>query len=305
MGGTSTERDVSLKSGKAVLETLKRKGLNVEGLDILDEDPISVKKKLLEANFDVVFVALHGRFGEDGQIQKILEDLNIPYTGSSPSACRISMDKVLSHRIFEKKGIPVPNYTVINRNSNMNLEVRLNFPLVVKPATHGSSVGVSFVETNLELKKAIEFAFSYDDRVIIEEYIKGREITVGILEDRPLPVIEIIPKRTRLFSYQAKYTSGFTEYIVPAKLSKEISRLAQRIGIASHKAMGCKCFSRTDMIVGKDNVCRVLEVNSIPGLTEMSLLPKAAKAKGINYPELVLKILRSAFKHRNAQIAHR
>jgi len=295
MGGASTEREISLKSGRAVSKALREKGLVTIELDILDENQLRIKELLKETRLDVAFVALHGRFGEDGQIQKILEELNIPYTGSRISACRLSMDKVISRKIFEKKGIPAPKYVTLNHRVKIG-DILLDFPLVVKPATHGSSIGVSFVEKRSDLEDALKSAFSYDERVIVEEYIEGREITVGILEDRPLPVIEIIPQKTRLFSYQSKYTQGFTEYIVPAKLPEKIFKLAQKIGVAAHKAIRCRCFSRVDMILDRDDICRVLEVNSIPGLIEMSLLPKAARAVGIDYPELILKILRSALK---------
>ncbi len=295
MGGASTEREISLKSGRAVSKALRDKGLDVIEVDILDENHLRVKELLKEAELDVAFIALHGRFGEDGQIQKILEELNIPYTGSQPVACRLSMDKVASRKIFEKKRIPVPKYVTLNHRVKIK-DILLDFPLVVKPATEGSSIGVSFVEKKSDLEDALKSAFSYDERVIVEEYIEGREITVGILEDKPLPVIEIIPQKTRLFSYQSKYIQGFTEYIVPAKLGEETFKLAQEMGLAAHKVIRCRCFSRVDMFLDRDDICRVLEINSIPGLTEMSLLPKAAKAIGIDYPELILKILKSALK---------
>jgi len=295
MGGSSTEREISLKSGIAVYETLKRLNLNALCLDIKDEAPSQIRLLLRKENLDICFVALHGRFGEDGGIQEILQEMNISYTGSGPSACRLSMDKILSRRIFEKKGIPVPRYIVLNHKSKIRA-LPLKYPLVTKPASQGSSVGVSFVERKSELKDALNIAFSYDSRIIIEEYVKGREITVGILEDKPLPVIEIIPQRTTLFSYQAKYSPGFTEYIVPARLPQKVLKLAKSLGEACHRAIGCKCFSRVDMILDKDNIYRVLEVNSIPGLTETSLLPKAARAEGINYDELILRILKSSLK---------
>ena len=204
MGGPSTEREISLKSGKAVYENLSRIGLNTVAIDI-ETDKIEENIRLIKSQeIDLAFVALHGRFGEDGQIQELLDTLKIPYTGSGVMASRLAMDKIASRRIFEAHGLNVPKYKIEDRFSyNTNWEIHNNnfsFPLVVKPATHGSSIGLSIVDGKEDLAKAVNLAFSFDEKIIIEEYIKGREVTVGILAEKPIPVIEIIPKKRFLIT---------------------------------------------------------------------------------------------------------
>lgn len=298
MGGPSTERKVSLKSGEAVYEVLKQLSLKVIAIDI-KTDNIEENIRLIKSHrIDCAFIALHGRFGEDGQIQEILENLAIPYTGSGMLASRLAMDKVASREIFEVYGLPVPKYKILDRfsyNVNWKAHNNLSLPLVVKPATHGSSIGLSIVDTKEELDKALDLAFGYDERILVEEYIKGREVTVGILENRALPVIEVIPKK-RYFDYEAKYRPGMTNYLVPAKLEKEITRKIQRIAMSVHKCLGCFGCSRVDMILNEDNTPFVLELNSIPGFTPTSLLPKAAKVVGIEFVQLCLKLIKLAYE---------
>lgn len=296
MGGISREREISLKSGNAVYKVLKEAGFDVVALDINSPDIQENIQKILSSKIEVAFIALHGKFGEDGTMQKILEELNIPYTGSGVLASKLALDKVLSHRYFQMAGLNVPPYIVINKDNfrdKIDLE-KFNFPLVVKPATEGSSIGVSIVEDKEGLIKSIEFAFSFDERVIIEEYIKGRELTVGILDEKPLPIIEIVPKKS-FFDYEAKYTKGLTDYIVPAKIEQRLASKVKNSALFAHKSLGCFGFSRVDMILKEDKVY-VLEVNTIPGLTETSLLPKAAQAEGIGFLELCLKLIESSFK---------
>lgn len=293
LGGPSTEREISIKSGKAVYEALLSLGLNVATVDIISEE--TAKDQIGKADIKVAFIALHGRFGEDGTLQAILESMNLPYTGSGVLASRLAMDKIASRKIFEKKNLAVPKYTIFKKKKFFLNTDHLMFPIVAKPATHGSSIGLSIANDKKELKIAIETAFEYDDRIILEEYIPGREITVGILDDKPLPVIQILPKR-QFFDYKAKYTTGLTEYVVPAKLPKDISKNAQEAGILAHKSLGCKSFSRVDMILDGNDRYVVLEVNTIPGLTAISLLPKAAACIGIDFPTLCLKIIESAVK---------
>ena len=292
MGGPSSERDISLKSGKAVYQALKGEGLDVLPLDIRSNS----LKKIKQAKISCAFIALHGKFGEDGTIQKILESLRIPYTGSGVIASRLCLDKIASRRIFKQHNIPVPEYNILHcRSWRKRLkELRLEFPVVVKPSTQGSSIGITFVDRASKLNRAINCAFKYDDTIIIEKYIKGREITVGILNDKPLPVVEIVPKKS-FFDFQAKYEKGQSDYIVPAKLPQKCSRKAQGLGLLAHQALGCRTFSRVDMIL-RGFEPFVLEVNSIPGLTSTSLLPMAAQARGINFAELCLKIAQSARK---------
>ncbi|MBM3251709.1 MAG: D-alanine--D-alanine ligase [Candidatus Omnitrophica bacterium] len=297
MGGISSERDISLKSGKAVYNALNSGKLDVVAIDLTTEDEPEVRSILKKSGISIAFIALHGKFGEDGTIQGILGGLSIPYTGSGVSASRLAMDKIASRRIFQEKNIPVPDYEILQMKEKNNLnykKLKFNSPvLVIKPATQGSSVGVSFVEKETDLPKAIDLAFTYDDRIIIEEYLPGREITVGILEEKPLPIVEIIPKK-RFFDFQAKYEKGMTDYAVPAKLPPKIYKNSQEIGLRAHKAIGCSTFSRVDMIL-KNDTPYVLEVNSIPGLTATSLLPKAALAINIDFLDLCLRIIKNAY----------
>ncbi|MFH1398140.1 MAG: D-alanine--D-alanine ligase [Candidatus Omnitrophota bacterium] len=299
MGGPSSEREISLKSGKAVLDNLKAIGLDASGVDIKTdniEDNINLLKSL---SLNCAFIALHGRFGEDGKIQKILDGLKIPYIGSGPKASGLAMDKLDSHEIFKANGLIIPSYKVLDKRTfRINPKVTddiLYPPLVIKPVTGGSSIGLSVVIKEEDLKQALDTAFCYDDRIIIEQYIKGRELTVGVLDEEALPVIEIIPKKP-FFDFEAKYQLGLTEYIVPAKLKDDIRKKVQDAGLSAHKLLGCYGFSRVDIILSEDNIPFVLEVNTIPGFTSTSLFPKAAKAIGIDFPQLCLKLLELAFQ---------
>ncbi len=306
MGGPSTEREVSLKSGQAVGDTLREAGLDAVGIDVKTENPQENIRLLKSHHPDCAFIALHGRFGEDGQIQEILDGLEIPYTGSGALASRLAMDKVASLHIFEINGLKVPRHEVVevsSYNPNWKVHKKLNFPLVVKPASHGSSIGLSIVDNNGQLDEAVILAFTFDSRVIVQEYIAGREITVGILDELALPVIEIIPKR-RFFDYQAKYQSGMTEYIVPAKLDEALAKKAQEVALLAHRALGCFGCSRVDMILDKDNAPVILEINTIPGLTSTSLLPKAASAAGIDFAGLCLKLIQLAYEKAEAKSGH-
>lgn len=296
MGGPSAEREVSLRSGKAILEALLSEGYDAKPVEL----GMPTKEGLKSLDIDVAFIALHGTFGEDGQIQAMLEELNIPYTGSKVRASRLGMDKVASRRLFQKEKLFVPRYEVLTSPSPFPLpkgerikERGIGDQIVVKPSAQGSSVGVTIVENNEDLEEAIDKAFGFGDAVILEEFIEGKEITVGILDDRPLPVIQLVPKR-RFYDEVAKYTSGMTEYLVPAPISKAESDMAQDAGVRAHKCLGCASFSRVDMILSKDGRIVVLEVNTIPGMTQLSLLPKAAKAAGIEFAELCERMLRSA-----------
>jgi D-alanine-D-alanine ligase len=304
MGGASTEREISLKSGKAVYEALLLAGYDVIAIDLIEESRESVSATLGKAKVGVVFIAMHGRFGEDGTLQQILESLSIAYTGSDVAASRLAMDKIASREVFKQHNIPVPKYKVFNKNSvcpNINYQLstinyQLNYPLVVKPASHGSSIGLSVVEEENGLPEAMELAYKYDQRIIVEEYIKGKEVTVGILQERPLPVIQIIPKDGGIFDYHAKYKPGMTEYVVPAKIQERKYRQIQEFGLKAHIALGCRSFSRVDMIFSEEGIPVVLEVNTIPGLTSTSLLPKAAGAIGISFTDLCVRILEETFK---------
>jgi D-alanine-D-alanine ligase len=290
-GGLSSERQISLRSGRAIYEALKARGYNVKFLDIFDDVYDTIKKSGIE----VAFLALHGRFGEDGTIQAMLERLGIPYTGSGVKASRLALDKVASKRVFEKRKIPVPRYKVLRSAAIPGGLSRLGWPIVVKPQREGSSIGLSIAHDARSLKEAIEKALKYDDKILLEEYIDGRELTVGILGSRPLPVIEIVSAEN-VYDTHAKYKDSRTRYLVPAPLTRPISRRAQRLALAAHTALGCRGFSRIDMRMDKRHNIFVLEANSIPGMTERSLLPKAAKAAGMEFGKLCAKLLKLALR---------
>ncbi|MFA5090144.1 MAG: D-alanine--D-alanine ligase [Candidatus Omnitrophota bacterium] len=298
MGGPSTERRISLKSGTAVYECLKAKGLDVVAINIKTDKVVDNARLIRRHNIDCAFIALHGRFGEDGKMQRILDLLGIPYTGSGVLASSLAIDKVASRKIFQQHGLMVPGYKVLEKKRyGLKKGVRTCFslPVVVKPATHGSSIGLTLVNDNKGLPAAIKEAFSFDERIIIEEYIGGREVTVGILAQEALPAIEIIPK-SKFFDYVAKYHPGMTEYIVPAKVDKHSARAIRHAALKAHKSLGCFGCSRVDMILDNKGNVFVLEVNTIPGFTSTSLLPKAAQAKGIDFFALCLKLLQLAYE---------
>lgn len=298
MGGPSSEREISLKSGKAVLFALMESGADAVGIDITTDNVQENIRLLKNYDLDGVFIALHGRFGEDGKIQEILEKINLPFTGSGVQASRLAMDKIGSLEIFRQLGLYVPKSLYLEKpafQKNRDYKFGEGFPLVVKPANHGSSIGLSIIENDAEIISAIDLAFQFDERIIIEEYIRGREITVGILDEKPLPVIEIIPKH-KFFDFEAKYQAGLTEYIIPAVLENDIAEKAQQAALQAHKALGCFGCSRTDIILSRDNLPYVLEVNTIPGMTATSLLPKAAKIVGVGFNQLCLKLLELAYE---------
>ena len=293
MGGFSSEREVSLKSGDAVGKALSGLGYQVIIIDFSDVQELT--RKLRSANVDCIFNALHGRFGEDGGVQEILDEFEIPYTGSRVAASRLAMDKIASRKIFEQNYIPVPEYNVFNKTRSKSHGLNWEFPLVVKPAKQGSSIGLSIVENPESLFIALKNAFVFDQEIIVEKYINGREITVGILEDNPLPVIEIVPKN-KVYDFQAKYTPGMSDYIVPADLPQDIACFAQDTALKAHKLLGCRCFSRVDIMLDCNQRPVVLEVNTIPGFTATSLLPKAAASCGIDFARLCQRMIASALK---------
>lgn len=300
MGGYSSEREISLKSGKAIFEALKTHGCRVSPIDILLQDEEAILSLLMGSQIDVAFIALHGHLGEDGVIQSIIEKMNIPYTGSGVEASRLALNKVSAQAIFKKNQIPIPGYEVVSRGQRLNIDKLAGqigrFPVVVKPSSQGSSIGIALVEDKRNLHEAIAKAFEYDGQVLIEQYIDGKELTVGILGQDSLPVIEIKPK-AKFFDFTAKYQSaGATEYIVPAQLPKEVSVQVQKVAYQAHEALGCCDFSRVDVMLDKNNNSYILEVNTIPGFTATSLLPKAAMAAGMDFTQLCLKLVELAYK---------
>jgi D-alanine-D-alanine ligase len=291
-GGPSSEREISLKSGRAVYEALRRKHQDV---DFVDADR-SFSEKLREANVDVAFIALHGRFGEDGAVQAILEGLNLPYTGSQVKSSQLALDKIASRELFLKDGLKVPRYKIVEGDAGAGDTLKeLGKLLVVKPQHEGSSIGLSLVSDEARIKPALDAAFGYGDKVIVEEYIGGREFTVGVLEERALPVIEIEAKHD-VYDFNAKYSDEETKYIVPATLARSEYKLVQEYGLRAHQALGCRDFSRVDMRMDNEGNVYILEVNTIPGMTERSLLPKAAAAEGISFEDLCMRLVDLAYK---------
>ncbi len=295
-GGPSNEREISLRSGKAVYDALTKQGFDVVFLDVWD----NVRDAVRGGGIELAFIALHGKFGEDGTVQKILEEAGIPYTGSGVKASALALDKIASKNIFEDRGIPTPKSLVFTQNDfNAVKAAGLGFPLVVKPQFEGSSIGLSVVRSKDEVGKALDRAFVYGEKVMLEEYIEGRELTVGILDDEPLPVIEIVTKN-KVYDYAAKYQDPDTRYLVPAPIENRFSERAKELGRRAHVALGCKSFSRVDMMLDSAGNIFVLEVNTIPGMTERSLLPKAAQVKGLNFNQLCVKIVESALNNKES-----
>ncbi|MBL7081578.1 MAG: D-alanine--D-alanine ligase [Candidatus Omnitrophica bacterium] len=315
MGGVSAEREISLKSGEAVYEALKSRGFNVVVVD-LDTDDMQINYEFLkDSGIDIAFIALHGGFGEDGRLQALLERMNLPYTGSDSRASELAMNKIRSRQIFQEQNLAVPRFTPFEIRTKgktsrpfaeraglfrtgftvfSSTDFDFSFPLVVKPANQGSSIGLSIVNKEADLLKAVECARNFSKEVIIEEYIPGREVTVGILGERALPVIEIVPEN-RFFDYEAKY-DGKSEYIVPADLPSAVTAKLKESALLAHRSLGCSDFSRVDMRLTPDNLAVVLEVNTIPGLTKASLLPKAAACVGFDFSALCTQILELAYQ---------
>lgn len=289
-GGPSNEREISLRSGKAVYDALVGEGCDAILLDIKGD----ICDIIGQSAIDIAFIALHGKFGEDGTIQRVLEEMGVPYTGSGVEASALALDKITSKEIFRKSGIPVPGYAVLEgKDISIASCASLGWPMVVKPQFEGSSIGLSIVGDEVSFKKAVDKALSYGKKVLVEEYVKGRELTVGVLGNKALPVIEIVTSQG-VYDYEAKYKDPDTRYLVPAPIDEETAKLAGELGERSHRSLGCRSFSRVDMMLDGSGKLFVLEVNTIPGMTERSLLPKAAGASGIDFGSLCVKLLEDA-----------
>lgn len=292
MGGRSAEREVSLETGKAVAGALRNRGYSPIEMDV----GLDIAKQLLEHEIEVAFVALHGRYGEDGVIQGLLESMEIPYTGSGVAASALGMDKLRSRWIFQQLSLPVPPFSLFTRENAASIspgENASNLPLVVKPTGEGSSVGVHIVRSIEELQPALDEAFAFGPSVLIERYILGREIQVGILDDEALGAIEIRPK-VEFYDYRAKYTDGLAEHLFPAPLPPELYQQALDLGLAGHKALGCEGGTRVDILLEEEDGFFLLEVNTLPGMTALSLLPEIALGVGISFENLCERILLGA-----------
>jgi len=292
-GGTSSEREVSMKSGSAVLAALLRKGVNANAFDPASQELSELK------SYDAVIISLHGRGGEDGTMQGALELMGIPYTGSGVMASSIAMDKWRTKLLWKALDIKTPDFTVVNAHSNFAaIEQQLGLPLFVKPANEGSSIGISKVKQKGDLEAAYVLASKADDLVIAEQFVGGGEYTVGILSDgkggfTALPIVRIVPKN-EFYDYEAKYLRDDTEYLCPCGLSATDEAQIQQEAIAAFTALGCSGWGRVDFLMDEAGRHFFLEVNTSPGMTDHSLVPMAAKAAGIGFDELVIKILESA-----------
>jgi len=294
-GGISKEREISLLSGKEAALALTRKGIPLVEIDIVTSQEDIVKDLILKSNIDVAFIALHGVFGEDGEIQRILDGLGIPYTGSGPQASRLAMDKIATKETFRVAGIPTANFFVLDAKGS--IPKRMRFPKVIKPHYSGSSIGVSIVTNRQKFKEGLRRSFKISNKVIVEDYIEGRELTVGILDDRPLSVVEIIPKKGH-YDFKTKYTDGLAEFHAPAQLSEPIYKRVMQTALKAHLSLGCRHFSRADIRLSKSGVPFILEINTIPGLTSHSLLPLSAKVCGIDFDSLIVRMVMLALSQK-------
>ncbi len=303
MGGRSLEREVSLKSGHRVTEALREMNHPVVQLDI-DENLVDNLRKEVP---DLAYIALHGKYGEDGVVQELLEIMGIPYTGPGVFSSIVGFDKAISKEIFMLGGIPTPPFYALSLGAFKEMGApgvlgdivkKLGLPLIVKPARQGSALGIKYVKTVEELPQTLIGALSYDYKVVIEKFIKGTEVAVSLLgNDNPqiLPIVEIVPHK-EFFDFESMYTLGATNYFIPARISEELKQKVEDTALKVHRALNCRDISRVDMIISADGTPYVLELNISPGMTETSLLPMAAEAAGISFPELVEKIVQMALK---------
>ncbi len=299
-GGSSLERQVSLKSGGRVEDALERLGHEVVPVDV-GADLIS---RLRAAEPDVAFVAMHGRDGEDGTVQELLEILGIPYTGSGVLACSRTIDKVLTKHLLLEAGLPTPEFFSFNETAFERLgagqtlpaiEERLDFPIVVKPARGGSALGIKFASSAADVPGALVSAFSYDDRVLLERYVAGRDLAVSIVDGEALPIVEAVPVEEDFYDFEARYEIGRTQFVCPAELPEDVTARAQEIALAAYRVLGLFGFGRVDLMLEEaTGELFVLEANAIPGLTETSLLPQAADARGIGFDAVVARVLELA-----------
>jgi D-alanine-D-alanine ligase len=300
-GGRSLERQVSLRSGARVEDALARLGHEVVSIDVA----LDLIRRLRETQPDVAFIAMHGRDGEDGTVQELLEILGIPYTGSGVLACARATDKVLAKHLMVEAGIPTPEFFAFNETAFRELgaaealpaiEERLDFPIVVKPSSQGSALGIKFARSADDVPAALVAAFSYDSRVLLERYVDGRDLAVSILDDEPLPVVEAMPRDDEFYDFEARYEIGRTDFVCPARLPDGLTEQAHELALRTYRLFGCSAFARVDLMLDAADELTVLEANPIPGLTETSLLPQAAEAAGISFDELVGRILELALE---------
>lgn len=295
-GGTSGEREISIASGKGAKAALEKAGFPVTTIDPADKDDL---KKLIDEHFDIAFLCMHGKMGEDGTIQGMLEILGIPYTCSGVQASAIAMDKNKSKIMYETREIPTPVSMLLTKGQDFSydeLKEKVGIPCVAKPATEGSALGVEIVNDEDALEEAIDRVFAIDNQVIVEQFVSGTEITVAVLgNDLPfaLPVIQIVPTG-EFYDFTSKYAPGGSQHICPAPLEDDVTSKAQDYAVRAHLALGCSGVSRSDFIIDESGEPWILETNTIPGMTETSLLPDAARAAGMDFPALCTKLIQYA-----------
>jgi len=290
MGGQSAEREISLKTGRAICQALVRRGYKVFSIDV----DASLPQQLCRKQLDVAFLALHGPGGEDGTVQGVLEVLGIPYTGSGVRASAIAMDKAMTKAILQVNDIPVPQGVVLQRSeARKSWPARLKFPQVVKPSSEGSTIGVSIVRKRADLHPALRRAYRFGERVVVESYIDGREVALGVLDGEALPAVEIISPGG-FYDFAAKYQKAETQYLCPAPLPRNILKQIQNLAVRAYKVLGCAGAARVDFRISRRGRPAVLEINTIPGMTERSLLPMAAAQAGMTYDTLVERMLSGA-----------
>ena len=285
LGGTSAEREVSLISGAAVSAALKELGYDVVDIDAAAD--LSVR--IAQERIGLAFIALHGGTGEDGSVQGLLEVMGVPYTGSGVLASAIAMDKLVSKTLFREAGLMVPEFEVVDSADD---EVSMGLPLVIKPSREGSSIGVFIIKDKSEIRPALEEALKYDGPALVERYIKAKEVQIGVLGNRALGGVEVRPGN-EFYDYEAKYTVGKTQYVLPPELDEESYSLAMEAGLLAHMALGCSGATRVDLLVDGEDIY-ALEVNTIPGMTETSLLPKIAALSGLDFKALLEEIVNDA-----------
>ena len=298
-GGRSLERQISLRSGARVQDALERLGHEVVAIDA----GLDLVRQLRSASADVAFVAMHGRDGEDGTAQELLEIAGLPYTGSGVLPCIRAADKVLAKHLMLEADIPTPEFFAFSETAFRDLgaadllpamEERLDFPIVVKPASGGSALGIRFARSADDVPGALVSAFSYDSKVLLERHIDGRDLAVSVLDEEPLPVVEAIPREEDFYDFESRYEIGRTDFVCPADLPGDAAARAQELALSTYRLLGLEGFGRVDLMLDESGELWVLEANPIPGLTETSLLPQAAEAAGIGFDELVGRILELA-----------
>jgi D-alanine-D-alanine ligase len=295
-GGRSLERQVSLQSGARVEDALAALGHEVIAIDV-GHDLVA---RLRADAPDVAFIALHGRDGEDGTVQELLEITGVPYTGSRVSACMRCADKVVAKHALRDAGLPTPDFFAFNETAFKELgatevlpaiEERLGFPLVVKPADQGSALGIKFARSAADVPSALVAAFSYSQKVVLERHVDGRDLAVSILGEAALPVVEAVPLDEDFYDFESRYEIGRTDFVCPAQLDDATTRRVQELALAVHELLGCRSLSRVDLMLDADGEPWVLEANTVPGMTDTSLLPQAADAAGIGFEQLVARVL--------------